>query len=178
MDGIDPAFDPDHPFPPDLIAHGVGQRLARVGAWDLVAVVVDPGVEQGKREGAVPAQDRPAQRPQAATTCWPGVGLRRREGRVLGIRWAAATEVTHDRPERITTFGQAAQGGDPTPGEVIDLGVKLGQIMTKLVSSNLEPNPMLPGRLDPATPGLDALVKWASRSIGGGSWMFLHTGCS
>ncbi|MGI8757451.1 MAG: hypothetical protein ACR2MB_16665, partial [Acidimicrobiales bacterium] len=102
-------------------------------------------MEQGKRQGAVPAQDRPTQRAEGSTARRPGVGLGGRKGRVLSIRWAAATEVTHDRPERIATFRQPAQGCDPTSCELVDLGVDLGQVVAELVASDLESDPTLSG---------------------------------
>ena len=46
---VDTTFDPPDVVAGDLVAHGVGQGLHRMGRVDLVAVEVEQGVELGER---------------------------------------------------------------------------------------------------------------------------------
>jgi hypothetical protein len=46
---VDAAFDPADVMAPDLVAHGVGQGLHRVGRAELIAVEVEQGVKLGQR---------------------------------------------------------------------------------------------------------------------------------
>jgi hypothetical protein len=57
-DGVDRSADPLESSEPHLVAHRIGEALGGPAAVDLVAVVVDPGVEVTESKRTVTAQDR------------------------------------------------------------------------------------------------------------------------
>jgi len=96
------ATDADGTAGAHLVAQGVGQGLAGVRRVDLVAVVVQHGVDGAKGAGAVAAKDAARCAAQGDARDRSGVGLDGREGKLADRRRTPSLLPGDDRPQLFT----------------------------------------------------------------------------
>lgn len=118
--GVDAAAHPDGTAGLHLVAHRVGQCLDAVVAGDLVAVVVEPGVQVREAQRAVALEDGQARSAQGSTRHGPGLGRNRRERGPSDRRGPPALAVRYQRPELVADDVHLAQCLESLAGGGVD----------------------------------------------------------
>ena len=152
-DGVHGSFDSLETTEVGFVGHGVGEAFGGPGRVDLVAVVVEPGVEIAQGERAVLAEDRAAGGAEAAAGDGSGVGLGRGDG-CLVDRWRSpALMAGIDGPELFASFVDGGEGVEAGSGELIDLLVDLAEVVEEIVAVGLEADALGAGQAGPAAVG-------------------------
>jgi hypothetical protein len=120
---------------------------------DLVAVVVEQGVQLAQAGGAVAAQDRPdgvSERPAGELS---GLGVDGRDRRFADRWWPSALAVRHHGPQLRADEVCFAERLEPGGGDLVDVDLARGGGVQEVISSDLELEPDRAGQVGPSAVG-------------------------
>jgi hypothetical protein len=150
---------PAHPFGaarPGLVAEGVGQGLGGVRGGDLVAVVVEEGVQHAQAGGAVAPQDRPDGVSKGPARELPGLGVDGRDRGFADGRWPPSLAVGRHRPQLRADEVRLAERLEPRGGDQVDVDLARRCGVQELISADLELEPDRSGQPRPTAVGGEA----------------------
>jgi hypothetical protein len=138
---VDAAFDPLAAPEAGLVAEGVGEGLDPVRVGNRVAMGVDERMQVGEGQGAVAGEEREAHPAQFAAVEGDGVGLGRRDGRLVVVGGPGGMDAAHTGPELLAQVVEFIDHPAAPPGEVFKGAVALGQIDEQVAALGLELEP-------------------------------------